>query len=200
LCANDEPIYHFIVYNESKLIEFGGNTLSDGVEATFYLHYQPTYLFSTDNETTPFWMITKDEISVNYLAKCMEEDLMDCTANKWNVKVTEWDGDLNGMIEEILDLGMTVTDGACNTEGVQMEEDKSSTGTVVAVLLVLLALCVCIGGFIMWRKMNKNEAMKLRDQIHGQHSVPTGTGAEEAEPDVEVQTIETAGNVTTTQD
>jgi len=204
LCANDEPIYHFIVYNDSKLIEFGGNTLSDGVEATFYLHYQPQFLFSTDNETTPFWMITKDEISVNYLAKCMEEDLMDCTANKWNVKVTEMDQDLNGtldgIIREILDVGMTISDGACTAEGVRMEDDQSNTGIIVAVLLVLLAICLCIVGYFMWRKMNQNEAMKMREQIHAQHSVPTGTGAEEAEPDVEVQTIETAGNITTTRD
>merc|ERR1712152_9863 len=146
-------------------------------------------------------MITKDEISVNYLAKCMEEDLMDCTSDKWKVKATEWDVDINGtldgIITEILDIGMMVSDGSCTAEGVQMEDDKSGIGMVITILLALLVLII---GFFIWKKMNQNEAMKLREQVHGQHSVPTGTGAEEAEPDVEVETVTTVGNITTTQD
>lgn len=200
LCANDMPIYHFIVYNESKAVEFGGTTLSEGVEATLYLHYQPQYLYSTDNETTPQWMLTLDEISVNYLAKCLEKDLMDCTADKWTVKVTEYDEDdaLNGIIEEIQDLGMRVSDGACSAEGASIENDGMSTGTIIAVVVVILVAVLCIVGFCVWRRMNQNDAMKMKEQVHG--GLPTGTGAEEAEPDVEVATMETAGQITTTED
>merc|ERR1719419_2016846 len=110
LCANDRPVYHLTVYNESKAIVFGGATLSEGVEATLFLHFQPQYLFSTDNETTPQWMVTRDEISVNYLAKCSADDLMECTANRWTVRVTEFDDDaVSGIIEYILDDAMAVT-------------------------------------------------------------------------------------------
>lgn len=214
LCANDQPIYHFIVYNDSKSVEFGGTTLSEGVEATFYLHYQPQLLFSTDNETTPQWMVTRDEISVNYLAKCSERDLMDCTANKWTVKVTEFDEevddslndvnetgmDLDGIIKEILDLTMSVSDGACGASN-ELEDGGSGTGTIIAVVVVIVVLVLCIVGFCVWRRMNQNDAMKMREQVHG--GLPTGTGAEEAEPDVEVATMDTAGqmgHITTTED
>jgi len=203
LCANDQPIYHFVVYNESKSVEFGGTKVSEGVEATLYLHYQPQYLYSTDSEMTPQWMLTRDEISVNYLAKCMAESLMDCTADKWTVKVTEFDEEVlnntfGGVIQEILDLGMKVSDGACSVGGTQFEDDASSTGTIIAVVVVILVVVLCIVGFCVWRRMNQNDAMKMREQVHG--GLPTGTGAEEAEPDVEVATMETGGQITTTQD
>merc|ERR1719474_2642603 len=201
LCANDQPIYHFVVYNESKAIQFGGTTLSEGVEATLYLHYQPQRLFSTDNETTPQWMITVDEISVNYLAVCFEEDLRDCTANQWTVKVTQYDAEdlINGILTELVDEHMAVSNGACSVGAGASDTSSSSTVTIIAVVAVVLVVMLCAVGFCLWfRSNNKNDALKMREQVHGQHSVPTGTGAEEAEPDVEVATI--AGNVTTTRD
>jgi len=191
LCANDQPVYHYVVYNASKAVEFGGQTLSDGVEATLFLHYQPQLLYSTDNETTPQWMISVDEISVNWLAKCVEEDLRECTANKWTVRVTEYDGEdgdvneetvVGGVLQELLDQHMAVSDGEC------AEETSSSNGTVVAVVVVLLVVLLCAIGCFVWWRMNRKEA-----EVSFGHggSVPTGTGAEEAEPDVEVATMTT---------
>jgi len=202
MCANDQPIYHFVVYNESKAVEFGGTTLSEGVEATLYLHYQPQQLYSTDNATTPQWMLTKDEISVNYVAKCMEEDLRDCTANKWTVKVTEYDGEdvanatWGGIIKELLDEHMAVSSGSCSV-GAGAEDTSSSTGTIIAVVVVVLVVLLCGAGCCIWWKMNKNEA----DVSFGGTPIATGTGAAEAEADVEVATMDgTGGQVTTTQD
>jgi len=201
LCANDQPVYHYVVYNASKAVEFGGQTLSEGVEATLYLHYQPQQIYSTDTEETPQWMITVDEISVNYLAKCTEEDLRDCTANKWTVKVTAFDGEdgdvnqetvVGGILQELLDEHMTVTDGSCGTE----ETAKSSSGTVVAVVVILVVLLCAVGACVWWR-MNKNDA-DVSFNHGGAGSVPTGTGAEEAEPDMEAATV--TGHVTSTQD
>lgn len=161
------------------------------MEATLFLHYQPQLLYSTDNETTPQWMISVDEISVNWLAKCVEEDLRECTANKWTVRVTEYDGEdgdvneetvVGGVLQELLDQHMAVSDGEC------AEETSSSNGTVVAVVVVLLVVLLCAIGCFVWWRMNRKEA-----EVSFGHggSVPTGTGAEEAEPDVEVATMTT---------
>jgi len=200
LCANDQPVFHYVVYNESKAIQFGGTTLSEGVEATLYLHYQPQLLYSTDNETTPQWMISVDEISVNYLAVCFEEDLRDCSADKWTVRVTQFDADdsINGILVSFFDEHMTVSDGACSVGAGASDTSSSSTGTIIAVVVVLLVLMLCAVAFCIWFRNNKDDRMKMREQVHGQQSVPTGTGAEEAEADVEVATM--AGHVTTTQD
>ena len=201
LCANDQPIYHYIVYNESKTAEFGGVELGAEVEATFYVHYQPEYLMTTDTEMTGQWMLTKDEISVNYLAICQQEDLMDCTGNMWKIKITEFaneDG-LNGIIMNILDKHMTVSDGPCG--GVDSSEDGSGSGTVDAVVIVvviLLASILCLCAWYMWRRMNQNDALRIKQAVGNGHTVPTGTGAEEAEPEVEVEvSMENQGHITT---
>jgi len=199
LCANDQPIYHYVVYNASKTVEFGGNVLSEGVEATLYLHYQPQQLYSTDTETTPQWMITVDDISVNWVAKCQEEDLRDCTANKWTVKVTEYDADdtedgtFGGILKELLDEDMAVSSGSCSVEATT-NDSSSSTGTIIAVVVVLLVLLLCVVGCFVWWKMNKVEG----DVSFGGTPIATGTGAAEAEPATEVATM--GGQVTHTQD
>merc|ERR1712062_924272 len=78
-------------------------------------------------------------------------------------------GTLDGIIREILDVGMSISDGACTVEGVRMEDNQSNTGIIVAVLLVLVAICLCIVGFFTWRKMNQNEAMKMRKKGRNSH-------------------------------
>ena len=108
-CANDQPVYHHIVYNESKTTEFGGVELGAEVEAILYVHYQPEYLLSTDTEMTGQWMLTSNQISVNYLAVCQQEDLMDCTENNWRVKSTS----IAKGIVDILDTQMRASDGPC---------------------------------------------------------------------------------------
>jgi len=192
LCANDQPIYEFVVYNESGTEEFGGVTLASSVvvEATFYLHYQPEYLLSTDTEKTGQWMITKDEISVNYLALCRQDDLMDCIENEWKVKFESFEGNgtMLSIIMNVLDEHMSVTDGACGVGVTQEEDGTSMVSIIIVVVVVLLVIIMCVGAYFCWKRMNQNEQIRIQKAISSSgHTVPTGVGAEEAEPEVEVE-------------
>jgi len=194
LCSNEEPIFQFEVYNNSKSMEFDGAVV-DGeavpIEATFYLHYQPEYLLTTDSEKTGQWMLTKNEISVNYLALCQQEDLRDCAANQWKLRLTEYgeddplDGEFGGIIVNVLSEFMTVTDGSCGSTDGSDEANVSSPSTIAVIIVVILVAVLAVGALCLWRRMSRKQSVSVT--FEGQHSLPTGTGAEEAEPEVEVE-------------
>lgn len=213
-CANDQPIYHYVVYNESNWIKIGGEVVGNAVEATYYVHYQPDYRFSTDTEKTGQWMLTKDEVSVNYLAFCWQEDLMACTGGNWEIQYQQFaEGDgLDGIILNILDPHMTVSDGSC---GAQTTGWVPRTGWVVSfwvwvILVVILVVCiVCLCAWCMWRRMTRNEASSGKHEFSGAEpevemaeeteaelveSGPTKIGAEGAGTNAEVEvTMENQG-------
>merc|ERR1712079_893128 len=62
--------------------------------------------------------------------------------------------------------------GACGASN-ELEDGGSGTGTIIAVVVVIVVLVLCIVGFCVWRRMNQNDAMKMREQVHG--GLPTGT-------------------------
>ena len=67
------------------------------------------------------------------------------------------------------------------------EESDESLATaqhviVVIVIVLLVIVSVCIFGFCWWRRSNLKDQDKIRDAIQMQQAVPTGTGAEEADP------------------
>jgi len=212
LCSNDKPVYKLAVaLNDTTSIGLDGVSVDVTVQEMFYLHYQPTYLLVTDNETTPQWMLSRDEISIEYIAVCRHEDLMKCTESEWMRKVTQFaDEDaLNGIVLDILDSYLTVSDGACKSSSMNNEEGKwSSTATTVVVFVILaLLLIVCIAGFCIWRRMNLKESMVIKEAVNsGQYSLmatdtAAGTAIAEMEesPELEVNVNVEADNRITTQ-
>jgi len=98
-------------------------------------------------------------------------------------------GTLNGIILEVLDEHMTVSDGACDAMEYQQDDGTSTTSILVIIVAVLLVVVLCIAGFFIWKRMNQDDALRIKQAVsmNSAHTVPTGTGAEEAEPEVEVE-------------
>jgi len=205
LCSNDKPVYKLAVaLNQTTSIGLDGVSVDVTVQEIFYVHYQPTYLLVTDNETTPQWMLSRDEISIEYIAICRQEDLMKCTESEWERKVTQFaeEDALNGIVLDILDHYMTVSDGACGSSSLNTEESKwSSTGTVVVFVILALLLIVCIAGFFIWRRMNLKESMVIKEAVNsGQYSLmATDTATAEPSPELEVNVNVEADNRITMQ-
>merc|ERR1719334_1530675 len=195
LCANDQPIYEFVVYNDSKTEDFGNLTLSANasffIEATFFLHYHPCYEFSTDTEKTARWIITKDDITetINYLAICRKEDLMDCTETEWEVVsesfyMTGGNGEMGSIIMDVLDEHMSVTDGPCGSisaESVVYGANTNKIKLVIGVVVVLLVICWSIISYFWWKRKKQNEQLFIQKEIGNGHSFQIETPAEEQE-------------------
>jgi len=205
LCVHDKPVYRLIVeLNETTTIGFNGAVVDATVQEIFYVHYQPDYVLVTDNETTPQWMVSKDKISVEYIAICQQEDLMECTASNWKRKVTQFaDGDgLNGIVLDLLDNVMTVSDGACKSTLNQKDNGWGSAGTVVVIVVTILALTICVSAFFIWRRMNMADSIMIKEAVNsGQYSLmATNTaGATGTEPEL-VMEVEADNHITTTRD
>jgi len=192
LCSNGQPVFRLEVLNETDTVGFGGAVIGSFVEDTFYVHYQPQYLLTTDNETTGQWMVSRDEVSVNYLALCQREELTECTAGHWKLSVTEFadDGSLSGSVLDILAEGMTVSGGGCGSQA--LSQGAAGAHSVVWALLVvaLLAVSCFAAAFFFWRRRKGGEAVLVAE--------------EEMEPEVEVEvamaTDHQMAGVTTTRD
>ena len=200
LCSHDKPVYRLIVeLNETTTIGFNGAVVDATVQEIFYVHYQPDYLLVTDNKTTPQWMVSKNEISVEYIAVCQQEDLMKCTASKWKRKVTQIaEDDLNGIVLDLLDSFMTVSDGACGSSLTE-ENTWSSTETVVVALVIILALTICVSAFFIWRRMNMADSIMIKEAVNsGQYSL-MATNTAGAEPEL-VMEVEADNHITTTRE
>jgi len=218
LCLNDHPVYHFVVRSGSEFVEYDNVSWSNEsyvveevAESTYYVHYELVYLDVTGNETVGQWLLTLDEISENYMARCDEEVLTDCTAGSWMVRgqfVTErdMDGDSHseggsvemevgdGLIMDVLDEFMTVRRGNCDSlySANNGNDDGEYISLWVIVLVVMSVLIICIISFLV---------VKSRCRGDDKHSIPD---SEEAELDVEVQVKMSTENgnaewITTTQ-
>jgi len=196
LCTNDQPVFRLEIYNDTDIIDFGGAVIDGFVEETFYVHYQPQYLLTTDNETTGQWMVSRDEISIDYVALCQQEDLMECTASHWEVKVTEYadDGPLNGsvhdgIIENLLDQHMTVAPGQCGSDLNEDDERRNIHNVAMILMTVLSVAIVCLAALCFWRRW------KLQKSVRSSKSTDEGQYALMAtEPELEVEVPVQNGN------
>lgn len=188
--------------NETTTIGFNGAVVDATVQEIFYVHYQPDYLLLTDNETTPQWMVSKDEISVEYIAICRQEDLMKCTASNWHRKVTQFGDDdgLHGIVLDLLDHFMTVSDGACKSSLELEENGWGSTETVVVIVVAILALTICVSAYFIWKRMNMADSIMIKEAVNsGQYSLMATSNTAGAEPEL-VMEVEADNHITTTRD
>merc|ERR1719295_921489 len=154
--ANGRPIYHHFVYNESNIAKVEGVELGPEVEAEFYVHYQPLVV---NGESSAQWMLTEDGISVNYVARCMKEDLLNCTENDWMIKVVDL-GDFDGIVREIADEHMAVSEGECGAVDSVSDPYPSMLLIVIVVIVVVILVAGVLGfcAWFMWKKLKKKQA------------------------------------------
>ena len=202
LCSNEQPVYRLEILNDTDTIDFGGAVIDSFVEETFYVHYQPQYVLTTDNETTGQWMVSVDEISVDYVALCQQEDLMECTASHWEIKVTEYadDGSLSGIIQDMLDQHMTVKKGPCGLEGQTKDvgDERSAVRSIaLMVVAVVLVVAICFTALCFWRRKKLRDSVEIQQEVNeGQYALmTTATGIESEVP---LQTGDRIVTVTTT--
>jgi len=201
LCSNDQPIYRLIVeLNETTTIGLDGAVVDATIQEIFYVHYQPQKLLVTDEEATGQWMMSKNEISIEYIAVCRQENLMKCTASNWKRRVTQF-GEENstifgGIVLDVLDNFMTVSDGACGSSLNTEESGWGQTETVVVAVVVVLLVIICIAGYCIWRRMNLRDSMAMKEALDGPYSLMAtgGTAGAEQQNDVEVEVEVEADN------
>jgi len=160
LCSNGEPIYHFVQYNDSKsLLLPSGEVLSAEVEATFYVHFEMVYPTVTDNETVGQWRLSRDGMDDHHrIAFCEEEELTECTSNRWKVKVTE--RGVDGTIFHSLDAFTSVLDGHCDSQSddelaADPERWGLASGVVIGIAFTSTA-CLALFGVVAicaWRRL-----------------------------------------------
>jgi len=225
-CLNDKPVYHFVLQSESSFIEYDiGNDTNETIileeieETTFYVHYQVIgidFNGNESNETIGFWMLTRDEISTNYMAFCDEDELVDCTAGKWYLQTLFVSHDNktqggDGYIDDVIDEFMTITNGRCDSayvegEGTGSDDDSTATMIVLIVLCVLMSfVLLCVVPFCIRRWMYCNGG-KVRKQAVSDMEEEVDPEPEnidmslEVEVEVNLSKDTTDGVITSTQD
>jgi len=203
LCMNDQPVYHFVQRNDSNLVEIddadGNETfiVEEVEEMTFYVHYQLL-------EGLPgMWMLSKDEISTNYLAFCQQEDLEDCTGNNWYVQTlfaSESEGTStnktsgDGYIADVIDEFMTISNGHCDSrlsteEGVTSKNGGKATMIVlVVVCVVMLLMLICAAPFCVrkWLEVRGNGKKEAVSDMEEDVNDPEPENVQSLEVEVEV--------------
>eukprot|EP01084_Bolivina_argentea_P121525 215365_1 len=176
LCSRNKPVYRYTIYNETT------NDNDDEAIATdktynniniiniYYLHYYQELKYSDGDEMIGKWIITQREISLEAIAICEKENLIECNQNSWIVdKLHEGEDNImdingtevvinDGWFEKVIDQYMMIENNACEVN----EEDTSSnkynlfivSGIIVILLIILI---VCVIGCCIWHKREKRK-------------------------------------------
>merc|ERR1712087_805624 len=152
LCANGQPVYAYSVYNASLQLE------DNGVSEVYYLHFEETKLFSDSDETVKQWLLTKDKISVDYIAVCKEENLLNCVESKWYIESTTYDDNgIDGLLQSVLSQSMTVSNGECGlNDGKDDGKQEGNDEDVIIALVCVFIACALLCAFgCFWYRRNK---------------------------------------------
>jgi len=177
---NEKPVYHFVQYNDSFVTEYDNFTVEEVVETTYYVHYQMVTGWSADDTQIGVWMLTKNEVSQNYMAFCMQDTLEDCIGNNWYIQSLVLDDTVleknstasgDGYIRDILNEFMTISDGRCNVALVNHATDPSSSDKTTMIVLIVLSvlmllMLICAAPFVV-RKCTEYRG----DGVKSKHAV-----------------------------
>jgi len=162
-CSNGRPVFHFMEYTTSSTVDGLGE--AESVELTLYLHFHREPAYSDSNETVARWVISKNEVSVNALALCEEEDVRDCTESSWMVDTVQFHGDhfQDGVLQQVVDHPMTVRDAQCGDGSMGKEGASSSHSvTTVAVVAVVLLMAGCCLVAFWWMNRGENDLIQRK--------------------------------------
>ena len=95
---------------------------------------------------------------------------------------------LNGIIEDILDHHMTVSDGACGSAKIVTYSPLFTTTIVAIVVTLLVVFLLCIVGFCIWKRKKQNDA-KLTKEAMSAVTMSTSTVIAAEEVEVEVTAV-----------
>ena len=122
MCINDKHIYELTVYNDSDSTDLDdAGMASRNASVVYYLHFQP-YASSVVGESADVaqWVLSKNEISDDFLAVCARDDIFDCTKGSWEVMVMH-SAQSSVSIQKV-DEGMQVRRGSCGDAGDDSED------------------------------------------------------------------------------
>jgi len=178
VCKNGKPVYWFtdsededgdeievddVEINEDNIADVDFDNLvepaSDNVNSRYFLH------FSADNH----WIISLNEISDVYKAVCHEDNLMDCTVNKWavlNSTMVEYEEVINenitssavDYIEELVEIkAIAVAQNECGyeAEAVEKEPAVGTTGVIAIIAVIAIVLLALVFGFLLYKWANE---------------------------------------------
>ena len=162
LCSNNQPIYFYKVYSEVVEDSFGES--EQIVDSVYFLHFVKELKYSDGNETISKWIISKDEVSVNSIAECANDNLLKCT--EWIVESemrveSAADGFIDEFIPWVYSEKMRVNSGECPTNA----EPKGASVELIVVLCGAVAIiCVCCSCFV-WHNCNQSESKSIQKVI-----------------------------------
>lgn len=160
MCLNDKPIY-----------------VSDSAHL---LHFE-SIATSADAEVMGVWILSKGDISSNFLAICARIDIVDCSAGDWQVTKIHEDDDLavndSNSLQTTTDQGMFVQRGHCENDDDDGKSDIDAFGAFVisafSALGCLFFYCMCC---VDYRRYGNGERCLgilwsgLQESIQAQHA------------------------------
>eukprot|EP01083_Nonionella_stella_P241780 843995_1 len=176
LCSRNKPVYRYTIYNETT------NDNDDEAIATdktynniniiniYYLHYYQELKYSDGDEMIGKWIITQREISLEAIAICEKENLIECNANSWIVdKLHEGEDNImdingtevvinDGWFEKVIDQYMMIENNACEVNEEDTSSNKYNLFIVIGIIVILIViLIVCVIGCCIWHKREKRK-------------------------------------------
>ena len=176
LCENSMPSFSY------------NNPLDNN---TYYLSYQEYKEYVDDTEVSSKWVISKNQIgSAQEIAYCNEAELLDCVEGRWyaqeigeGTELTEVDGNvLNEAYVQFVNAS-TMSIGYCDME-VDLAND---TGLIIGivVLLLIVAVVMIIFGFYLYRRCERQNAMKQKEKVEDNEQDVNENESYEADDDTE---------------
>eukprot|EP01083_Nonionella_stella_P002976 8493_1 len=183
LCHNDEAVYLYIVYDDAT---------EHSVESVYYLFFHKQLLYSDSNETVGQWLISKGGMSVNSLAFCEKDELLECTGNEWKVRSNRLDDvSMDGLLFRIVDKYLTVSNGRCEDLDSHDDGYRKSLLTILCITVVGAMILIGFGicGIILRRDANQAQKVKVAlEEAQGQVTKDESVdGEEEIVLDVSVE-------------
>jgi len=120
------------------------------------------------------WLISKNKISVNAVAICEKENLLECTANSWKVQsTTDGNNGIDGLILMEIDESMTLSNNEClSDQGNANKEEGFMSKNFIIIIVIVCAVVVIILGYFMWSRSNKLEKEVLQESLLQKSYVP----------------------------
>eukprot|EP01083_Nonionella_stella_P002975 8487_1 len=150
VCRNSARVYMNVAYNDSAT---DGTEGIKSVESVYYLFFHEQLVYSDSDVTVGQWRISKNRMSIDSIALCEKEDVLECTDSSWETV---------HLFVRSVDKKLSISNGKCGVESVSRSSSnwwkdldvKSKVYCAVVAIIAVVLLCVfCL-------KRNDNKKLK----------------------------------------
>merc|ERR1719273_912777 len=112
-------------------------------------------------------MISEGKISVNAIAVCKEENLLECVRGSWYIESTTYDDSgIDGLVQRVLDDVTNLSEGECGSVDGTDEKRNGDGGVVAAVVIcvVVVVLLMIAIGFYLYKRNEVRGKVEFKKQ------------------------------------